>query len=79
MEQKVISKKLKSTKNFLVNNRDIFFTYSDRGNVTVCLNKNYYLEKKGNFLSDKGTYQLIKRNSFTKFQFNTQKILKTQQ
>ena len=37
MEDRNFSNKLKVTKQFLINNPDIFFTNADKGNLTVCL------------------------------------------
>jgi len=36
---------LKSTREFVRNNPDIIFTRADKGNATVVLNKNTYIQK----------------------------------
>jgi len=50
---------VKSTIDFMHNNSDIIFR-ADKGNVTVALNKNVYIEKIEELLHDKETLQLLK-------------------
>ena len=60
-EDRIFSKKLKTTKIFFFNYPDIFFTNADKGNVTVCLQKSTYYTKMLNLLSDTSTYTPIKK------------------
>jgi len=53
---------VKFTIEFMHNNPDIIFR-ADKGNVTVALNKNVYIEKIEEFLHDKETIQLLKECS----------------
>ena len=64
------------TKDFIKNNPDIWFTTSDKGNVTVCLLKMEYYTKLENLLSDKTTYEHFKKNPLKKLQTDTSTILK---
>ena len=59
---------LSVTKRFLKDNPNIFFTKSDKGNVTVCLNTNEYQEKMENLLNDKNTYQSVSKNPLKSLQ-----------
>ena len=57
------SKKVKITKNFLKEHTNIFFTCADKGNVTVCIYTDEYIEKmEKNIFSDTNTYIMIKKN-----------------
>jgi len=49
------------TKKFVKEHPEVFFIRTDKGNVTVALNKSQYIEKMGSMLSDKNTYE-IKRD-----------------
>ena len=68
--------KLAIAKNFLKQNPDIFFTNSDKGNVTVCMNRNDYNAKMYQLLLDSSTYIKIIKNPLNKLQKNTSNILK---
>jgi len=50
------------TKKFVREHLEVFFIRVDKGNVTIALNKNQYIEKMESMLSDKNTYKIIKRN-----------------
>jgi len=45
LTDKKISYMLKSTREFVHNNPEIIFTRADKGNATVVLNKNTYIQK----------------------------------
>jgi len=53
---------LKSTREFVHNNPEIIFTRADKGNATVVLNKNTYIQKMVELLGDQETYSEIKKN-----------------
>ncbi len=59
VEEKTLAKKVNETKKFLKDNNDIFFTRADKGSVTVCLNKNNYIDKMNILLDDINTYKKI--------------------
>jgi len=46
---------LKSTKKFIEEHPDILFTRADKGNITVALNRNLYIEKMEEVLCDTNT------------------------
>jgi len=50
------------TKNFCLRNPEIIFTRADKGNITVALNKNNYINKMECLLGDINTYTLIKKD-----------------
>jgi len=58
----LLNKWLTITKNFISNNNDIIFTRADKGNTTVALDKLDYESKMRNILSDRNTYEIIKRS-----------------
>ncbi|KAL7291732.1 hypothetical protein TKK_0014519 [Trichogramma kaykai] len=60
---------------FLKDNPDIFFTNSDKGNVTVCLNRNDYVEAMNGMLSDRSTYKKIAKNPIVRLQSGVFEIL----
>jgi len=54
---------LKKTCNqFIKNNPQIIFTRADKGNTTVILERNEYINKMKNMLQDKETYTLTNRD-----------------
>lgn len=73
---KQLDRNLKSTKKFLKNNNDIFFTKADKGNVTVCLDKLNYCSKMEHLLSDKKTYEIVKKNPLNNLRKNVYNLLK---
>jgi len=50
------------TKNFCRKKGDVIFTRADKGNVTVALNKNTYIEKMELALQDTNTYSIVKKD-----------------
>ncbi|KYN19995.1 hypothetical protein ALC57_07766 [Trachymyrmex cornetzi] len=50
---KILQKATRLTKQFLKDNSNIIFTKADRGNLTVALDKNMYIEKVKTMLDDK--------------------------
>jgi len=64
-----------STVEFTHNNPDVIFTRADKGSVTA-LNKNVYINKVEELLSDKGTYEVIKRNPALSIERNLNETLK---
>jgi len=50
------------TKKFIKNNPDIIYTRADKGNITVALNRIEYTNKIDDMLSDKFTYDLVKKD-----------------
>jgi len=60
---------LKSTEKFIEEHPDILFTRADKGNITVALNKNFYIEKM-EMLCDTNTYTKIKKNPIKNIEKN---------
>jgi len=56
-EQKIL-KLLNITNTFIKNNPNIIYTKTDKGNITVALNKTDYVNKIEDMLSDKSTLQI---------------------
>lgn len=50
---------LKKTRQFLKDNPHLMFTHADKGNVTVCIEKNTYFEKMRKLLDNKKFYEII--------------------
>lgn len=48
VDENNFARKVKLTNNFLKDNPDIYFTNSDKGSVSVCLNKSDYFSKIDN-------------------------------
>jgi len=66
----------KSAHSFYKNNSNIIFPRADKGNITVVLNKNYYISKMDKLLSDKMTHSIIKKNSATSIERDLNNIFK---
>jgi len=65
-----------STTNFCKNNPNIIFTRANKGNVTVALNKDEYLQKIELMLQDQNTY-IVKKNPIADIEKNLINMLKT--
>lgn len=50
------------------NNPDIIFTRADKGNITVAIQKNDYINKINDMLCDKDTYSIINYNPIYKIE-----------
>jgi len=61
-----INDKLTSLLNYTIDfhqkNPEIIFTWADKGNITVALNRNTYIKKMEKLLEDTNTYRLIKKD-----------------
>jgi len=64
------------TKNFIHKNPEIIFTRADKGNITVALNKNNYIKKVEEVLSDINTYTLIKKDPSTSIERKLNDLLR---
>ena len=71
-----ILKKIKTAQNFTRDNKNVFFTQSDKGNVTVCLDKSEYIEKMNVLLKDNKVYREIKRKPLNTLKNNVYSIFK---
>jgi len=75
IDKKILSM-LKSTKEFIRNNPDILFTRADKGNATVVLNTNTYIQKMEELLSDRETYIVVNKNPTPTIEKNLNDTLK---
>jgi len=64
-----------STKEFTKNNPDLLFTKADKGNVTVVLEKNDYVRRIEDMLSDANTYTVIHKDLLKKLTTDTRSLL----
>jgi len=66
----------KITRRFINSNPDVLFTRADKGNTVVALDRNEYISKMEDCLSDKNTYTILQRNPVNKLLTNLKKLLK---
>jgi len=64
------------TKRFCRENQNIIFTRADKGNVTVAMNKEFYIHKIEEILNDEHTYTVVTRNPIKSIENNLNNILK---
>jgi len=65
------------TQQFLKNNDNIILTRSDKGNITVVLDRNNYVNKINEMLSDNNIYMKVKNDPTSVIIGNLRKILTT--
>jgi len=65
------------TQQFLKNNDNIILIKADKGNITVALDRNNYINKINEMLSDNNTYMKVKKDSTKRIVDNLRKILTT--
>ncbi|XP_018311680.1 uncharacterized protein [Mycetomoellerius zeteki] len=61
---------------FIKNNPKIIFTRADKGNTTVALDRDSYIDKITRMLDDKKTYIKLTKNPINKLAKNVQELLK---
>jgi len=64
------------TKSFLKMNQNLIITRADKGNITVALDRDMYIQKVEELLCDEETYVLINRNPINKLISNLKDLLK---
>jgi len=72
---KYISSLLNSTKSFIKEHPEIFFTKADKGNTTVIMNKNEYINKMTEMLADSSTYTIIHHDPIRKLTQDLRNLL----
>jgi len=72
-----IHKEFVKCKNFLKNNEDIFVTKADKGQVTVIMDKNAYVDQMLKILDDENTYRPVKNNPLRKITTRLDSLIKT--
>jgi len=63
------------TKNFLNDNHNLIITRADKGNITVALDKDKYIQKIEEMLNDDETYMVVNRNPINKLISNLRELL----
>jgi len=61
----------------LKDNKDLFVTKADKGQVTVIMDKRTYIEKMNKTLDDDNTYKQIKKDPLRTITNKTNNLLKT--
>ena len=67
-KNRLLAHNIKLTKRFIHNNKDLLIRHADRGNITVILKKQEYLNKINKMLDDDTTYEKIPYNPPFKLQ-----------
>jgi len=65
----------KHTQHFLRDNDNIILTRADKGNITVALDRNNYINKINEMLSDNNTYMKVKKDPTKRIIDNLRRIL----
>ena len=65
-----IAMKIKSTQEFLKDEKQLLVTKADKENITVVLNKSDYNKKMNDLLNDQSTYEKINSNPLSQLQKN---------
>jgi len=71
-----INREVKKCKKFLKNNPEIFVTKADKGQVTVVMDRNVYVDKMTQMLEDTETYKPIKTNPLPKINSKLNNLIK---
>lgn len=61
-KEKLIRKYFYETMSFLKENDNLMVSYADKGNITVVIDKNVYLDKINDLLNDKNTYEIVNKD-----------------
>jgi len=72
-----IHKQYTKCKNFLKNNDDLLVTKADKGQVTVILDKNDYVNQMTNILKDGNTYKILRTNPLRKISNKVDSLIKS--
>jgi len=75
LDMKLIHMK-KATEEFCKNNKNIIFTRADKGNITVAMEKTYYINKIEELLKDSNTYTVVKKIPAKNIEYKLNNILK---
>jgi len=60
---------LKVIKKFITSHSNIIFTHADKGNITVALDKDFYIKQVDDMFQDKEIYEIIKKDPTRKLTF----------
>jgi len=67
---------LNMTKKYCKNNKNIIYTRADKGNVTVAMDKDFYINKVEELLNDQNTYTIVKKNPIKSIENNLNNMVK---
>lgn len=76
LTQKNIMSMYREAVAFCKSNQDIIFTRADKGNTTVVLKKDTYINKVESLLLDRNSYEIVKKNPAKKIENELNNILK---
>ncbi|XP_034950706.1 uncharacterized protein [Chelonus insularis] len=76
LDDNVLRYKLRVAKRFMKKNKDIIFLKADKGNTTVIVTKNFYLDKMMSNLKDEKTYKILKYNPTKILKYEVYQLLK---
>ncbi|KYQ53305.1 hypothetical protein ALC60_07594, partial [Trachymyrmex zeteki] len=68
---------VKCTSQFMKNNSNIIFTRVDKGNITVALDRNDYINKVTQMLEDPETYTRLKKNPLNGLERSIRELIKS--
>jgi len=74
--QKELWRLLNKTRSFCKDNSNIIFTKADKGNITVALDRNHYINSINLLLKDESTYEIIQKNPVKNLEQRLNNILK---
>ena len=72
---KLFLRNSKETKKYLKEHDDVFFTNSDKENMTVALYNTYYMKEMEDLVNDQTTYLKLDKNTLEELRKNTQEFL----
>jgi len=75
VNEKMLLRWLKHTKEFARDNPDILFTKADKGNATVSMDLAEYKNKMTEIFSDSNTYTVVKKNPIKKLSYQVRNVL----
>lgn len=75
-DQIILNERLGETRHFLKENLDVIIVRSDKGNVTVAMNKSDYRSKMNGMLEDTSTYEPIRSDLTNRLQADNNDIIK---
>lgn len=76
INDRILNENIQKTKQYIQNNKDrVLFTKADKGNITVAIDRQNYIEKVESNLSDAKYYVLLKRNPLNKLIKDTNSML----
>jgi len=76
LSNKKVTHLLNITKKFCKNNDNLIFTKTDKGNVTIAMDRCFYIDKIEELLNDKNTYTIVKKNPIKSIEANLNSTVK---